>query len=78
MHARSRTSRELVETGKTRCLSEGACLHKNAAVMSVEQWRMVSSNDQRINRIEYRLRTHVVRVKEQNDTYFLLWILSHP
>src|SRR6266436_8212168 len=43
-----------------------------------DRWRMVSPNDKWFNRTEYRLHTRLVRVKEQNDTHFLLWILSHP
>ncbi len=39
---------------------------------------MVSSNDMWFNRTEYRLRIYVVRVKEQHDAHFLLWILSNP
>ena len=74
-----------VLSGTTRCLSgrgdpfaQVARLQKNAVVMIVDQWRMVSPNDKWFNRTEYHLRIHVVRVKEQNDTHFLLWILSHP
>src|SRR6266699_3305968 len=35
------------------------------------RWRMVSPNDKWFNCTEYCLRTHVIRVKEQNDTHFL-------
>ena len=73
----------LVERGRVGNLSRrpfrlGSVSTKNAAVMMVEQWSMVSPDEKWFNRAEYRLRIYVVRVKEQNDTHFLLWILSYP
>src|SRR5215471_1005610 len=46
--------------------------------MMVEPWRRVSPKDKWFNHLEYRLGIHMVRVQEQNETHFLLWILSKP